>query len=406
MRIAVVAEGSRGDVHPMLELARRLRVAGHAVRLLAAPDFADDAAACGLPFAAIGEPLRDLLVAHAGRLTRGTSRAAAEAIGTLGDRIAAQFACLPDATADSDLILGASLAFAAPSCAELHGIPYRYVAYCPALFPSAEHPSFLVASQSLPRWVNRLTWRISVPLLDAWLRRLLNRHRPALGLAPLANAWQHITTERPILAADRELAPLPDDLPVAVRQLPCLHPADIQPLPPKLEAFLEQGPTPVYVGFGSMPDPDPAATTRLVLEAAASVGMRLVIGTGWAGLGDVPMPEGAIAVGTVSHPALFARVAAVVHHGGAGTTTTAARAGVPQILVPHFGDQHYWARRVEVLGLGPGPIHRPRLSRDQLAEALDAVIGNELLAERAAALGERLRAEAALSDPVGFVLSA
>ena len=40
------------------------------------------------------------------------------------------------------------------------------------------------------------------------------------------------------------------------------------------------------------------------------------------------------AVGEVNQQALFGRVAAVVHHGGAGTTTTAARAGVPQVVVP------------------------------------------------------------------------
>jgi vancomycin aglycone glucosyltransferase len=45
-------------------------------------------------------------------------------------------------------------------------------------------------------------------------------------------------------------------------------------------------------------------------------------------------------------------VAAVVHHGGAGTTTTAARAGAPQVVVPQWGDQPYWAGRVADLGIG------------------------------------------------------
>jgi vancomycin aglycone glucosyltransferase len=45
-------------------------------------------------------------------------------------------------------------------------------------------------------------------------------------------------------------------------------------------------------------------------------------------------------------------VAAVVHHGGAGTTTTATRAGVPQVVVPQFADQPYWAGRVAALGIG------------------------------------------------------
>ncbi len=41
-----------------------------------------------------------------------------------------------------------------------------------------------------------------------------------------------------------------------------------------------------------------------------------------------------------------------VHHGGAGTTTTATRAGAPQLVVPQGGDQTYWAGRVAELGIG------------------------------------------------------
>jgi len=123
--------------------------------------------------------------------------------------------------------------------------------------------------------------------------------------------------------------------------LGCLHPFEPGPLPEKLEAFLDAGEPPVYVGFGSMTDPDPAAATRVVLEAVARAGVRAVLSRGWAGLGGVPLPSEVMEIGPVSHASLFARVAAVVHHGGAGTTTTAARAGAPQILVPHILDQFH-----------------------------------------------------------------
>jgi vancomycin aglycone glucosyltransferase len=59
-----------------------------------------------------------------------------------------------------------------------------------------------------------------------------------------------------------------------------------------------------------------------------------------------------LAIGEVNQQLLFKRVAAVVHHGGAGTTTAAARAGAPQVLIPQHYDQHYWAGRVQELGIG------------------------------------------------------
>ena len=109
-------------------------------------------------------------------------------------------------------------------------------------------------------------------------------------------------------------------------------------------------------------------------------------------------------VGSVDHAALFPRVAAVAHHGGAGTTTTVARAGVPQLIVPHLLDQHYWAERVRALGLGPPPLPRQRLTAMRLGAHLDAVLENELLGERARETGERLRAQADPQRAVDAVL--
>jgi sterol 3beta-glucosyltransferase len=84
-------------------------------------------------------------------------------------------------------------------------------------------------------------------------------------------------------------------------------------------------------------------------------------------------------------------MAAIVHHGGAGTTTTAARAGVPQVVVPHIFDQIYWGERVRALGLGPPAIPRTRLSVERLAGALREMLENELIQERARELDARLR---------------
>ena len=141
-----------------------------------------------------------------------------------------------------------------------------------------------------------------------------------------------------------------------------------------------------------MTDPDPARTTRELLEAISRLGCRALISRGWAGLGEGALPEGVMALDPVPHPSLFPRLAAVVHHGGAGTTHTAARAGVPQILVPHVLDQFYFARRVVALGIGPPAIARTRLSVERLAGTLGATFENDLLVERARELAERLHA--------------
>ena len=106
------------------------------------------------------------------------------------------------------------------------------------------------------------------------------------------------------------------------------------------------------------------------------------------------------------HAALFPRVAAVVHHGGAGTTTIAARAGVPQLIVPHLLDQYYWAERVRALGLGPPPLPRRRLDAASLAAALATMRGNDVLQERAQQIAGRLRDRADLAAAVDAVVAA
>ena len=89
---------------------------------------------------------------------------------------------------------------------------------------------------------------------------------------------------------------------------------------------------------------------------------------------------------------MFPRVAAVIHHGGAGTTTAAARAGVPQVLLPHILDQFYWAHRVERIGIGPRAVPVDLVTADILSDRIDAALGDPAIRRRAAALAPAVRA--------------
>jgi UDP:flavonoid glycosyltransferase YjiC (YdhE family) len=395
MRIALAVEGSRGDVHPMLDLGDRLAARGHTVVVCAPPDTRADVEARGMELRPVGRDVREGLNQNATALLAGGIATVRAAYAWFRSTARAQLATLPDQTRDVDRIIGAGIQIGAPCAAELHGIPYRYVIFCPVMLPSAEHPPMTIATQTLPRWLNSLSWKIFVRSNNLVLKRLLNRNRAQLGLGPVGDANEYVLGERPVVAVDRELARVPEDCPFEVDQIDCLHALAGEPLPSKLEAFLEQGPPPVYFGFGSMPDTSPARSTRILLEAIRAVGCRALISEGWAGLGEGALPEGALRVGSVTHAHLFPRVAAVVHHGGAGTTTTAARCGVPQVVVPHTADQFYWGRRVETLGLGPPPLPRKRLTASALAETLSATLDNEWLRSRAAEIRDHGRARRA-----------
>ncbi|WP_370637757.1 nucleotide disphospho-sugar-binding domain-containing protein [Deinococcus sp. 6GRE01] len=82
-----------------------------------------------------------------------------------------------------------------------------------------------------------------------------------------------------------------------------------------------------------------------------------------------------------------------MHHGGAGTTAAGLAAGVPNVIVPFFGDQPFWGDRVQRLGVGPAPVPRRALNEQTLAEALTRAVTDAGMHDRAAALGARIRAE-------------
>jgi UDP:flavonoid glycosyltransferase YjiC (YdhE family) len=177
------------------------------------------------------------------------------------------------------------------------------------------------------------------------------------------------------------------------------EPPGYQP-PPALRDFLEDGPPPVYIGFGSMSNRDPRGTTQIMIDALQKAGQRGILLSGWAGLHAEDLPPSIYLLDAAPHSWLFPRMAAVIHHGGAGTTAAALRAGVPSGIVAHMGDQPYWGRRVHELGVGTAPIRRYHLTSERLTEMIRSLTNEAALRERAAAFGERLRAEDGVATAV------
>jgi len=118
----------------------------------------------------------------------------------------------------------------------------------------------------------------------------------------------------------------------------------------------------------------------------------VVLGSGWTGLGNGGLPAGVFAVGDTDHARLFPRMAGVAHHGGCGTLHMAARAGVPQFVMPQIADQFYWGHRAWQLGLGPRPVPPGRLTSRRLADALGALVGDERFGRSAQAVAGGLMA--------------
>ncbi|MFJ1759045.1 glycosyltransferase [Amycolatopsis sp. NPDC088138] len=390
MRVLLSTYGSRGDVEPLAGLAVAVRALGAEVRVCAPSDedFARRLAGVGVDFVPVGPSARELTQA-------------APPPSSLPERaaqlIAAQFEVLPAAAEGCDVVVATGMlptAAGALSVAELLGIPSVFVAFQKSTLPSPHHPPLAYAGRPHPPGVtdNGLLWGLDAESVDELFEAALNTNREANGLPPVEGVRDFVIGDRPWLATDPVLDPWrPTGL--NVTQTGAWIVPDDRPLPGDLEAFLAAGTPPVYVGFGSMPMHAAADVAGVAVEAVRAQGRRVLVLQGWADLGAADERDDCFVVGEVNHQALFGRCAAVVHHGGAGTTTTATRAGVPQVVVPQATDQPYWAGRVADLGIGVAH-DGPAPTVESLSAALRTALAPETRA-RAAAVAGTIRTDGA-----------
>ena len=407
-----------GDTQPFVALAARLKSQGHSVRLAARPDFASLAASYGVDFAPLGNPYKSVM--------NDQEVAAAVGSGSLfkvlkrgADRKRRQtfFESLDvdtmRAVEGAEAIIYKSSWIPFYSYAEKLGVPCAAAMLMP-LTRTRAFPSFLLGSgKDRGGVINSVLWRMTEQFVWQVARSYDTRvRRDLLGLPPLpffGPAKRQEKQRIPLLYAYSPVVlPRPSDWPARVHVTgywTADPPAGWTP-PPELVAFLEGGPPPVYVGFGSMTAGDAGGTLKMVLKALELSNQRGILLSGWAGLGeDRELPEYAMVVQSVPHSWLFPRVATVVHHGGAGTTGAGLRAGVPSLLTPFVADQPSWGRRVEELGVGPHPIPFRELTAERLAGAIRQATSDQGMRQRAARIGEKIRAEDGTGAAIEVFLS-
>jgi MGT family glycosyltransferase len=417
MRITILTVGSRGDVQPYVALGLGLKAAGHTVKVATAHNFAGFVTGHGLEFAPLAGDMVQLMQSEAGlqAMERGNiigfMHKAIDAIEPIVDRMAQDAL---EACRDADAIVAAtSMVFPAEALAEYLGIPY-VPSYPQPILPTRDYQS--MAFPPAPSWLglfkgayNRLSHQIMLQFLWQLMRSPSNRVRRRMGLptmplfASLKDIWKG---QVPVLYCfSPNVVPPASDHGENVKV--CGYwfvdrPADWQPSA-DLVAFLETGPAPVYIGFGSMTDRNPEELTRIALDALAAAGQRGVLLSGWGGIGKEKLPENVFVIDSAPHDWLFPKMAAIVHHGGAGTTAASLRAGVPTIVVPFIADQPFWGDRVHKLGVGLAPIPRKQLTVSALGEAIRTAVTDKEMRSRAAALGDCIRSENGVQVAVDMI---
>lgn len=383
MHYAFAAIGTRGDVQPFVALALGLKAAGHRTTIIAFENFKEFVTGYGLEFYPLPGNIEQILYSEEGRkvLASGNILTIMKYMQKGGRKIleeANMHALAACATADVlvSSILGRASALSIAeklnrkwAVVDL-GLPTASTKELP--FAGLDYLDFPLYNRFTYWLVQYVFWRLN--------KKDINDFRRSIGLPVIEKSLIEVIARKKILnlyAVSTAVLPRPRDwdecidvtgylfIPEAHRKL---HAMD--QIPGELMAWLEKGEKPVYIGFGSMPVPDPNLFGNILNEMIARGGNRFVFCQGWSVLPDVSAGEDLFIIKSINHEWLLPRCKAAVIHGGAGTLAAVLRAGIPVVVVSIFGDQPWWGKLLKKKKLG---VHIPfgKISTGKLLAALD-----------------------------------
>jgi rhamnosyltransferase subunit B len=415
-RCLIAAFGSTGDIHPYLAVGRELRRRDHEVVCLANPHFEERIRGAGLEFVPLGTAEEYRAALRDPRLMHRT-RAARFLVRDLVRR------CVPEMVEfvrsqrrDGDtVVIASATAVGAVLAGDIYRIPTAFVHLAPASMPSELDPPTLAG---LPRWVPRIVgpavWRVADHLVDRWLGDDVNAVRCSHGLPPRRRLLTRYLFRAPDVRVGlfpAWFAPPPDDWPDPTVLLGFTFQDsasgtaddDDDPLDPRLERFLSEGPPPITISLGTA-NAHGGPVYRAALEAAARLERRALVLTPFVDQLPTPLPGDALHLAYAPFSRVAPRSAVLIHHGGVGTTAQALRAGVPQLVVPRAYDQHDNGRRVSELGCGT-TLHETRATCARLSVQLERLLTSPQVVEACRSVAQRFaddphgrRAAAAFAD--------
>lgn len=397
MKLLAVTYGTEGDSRPIAALGRALMDSGDDVLMLAEGSTLGSARDLGVPCGALAGDIREAIQppGGSGPATNGLDATAKTLARLAHQNASAWMQQILDTVSGCDgMIIAGLAAYVGFSAAEKSGVRPIGAGMIP-LTPTSEFGSPFLASRPLPHAANRLSYGLVSRALWRAFRESTNAARAAAGLPP----GRRISDDNPMIyGISPTLLPQPGDWPAQAWMCgQWSRPMQDWSPPAALQDFLAAGDPPIYVGFGSMGGLDQGRLLPAVVRAID--GRRAIFHPGWGDADSLDLPANFQVLAETPHDWLFPQLSMIIHHGGSGTAHSAARAGVPSIVLPFAADQFFWARRLQQLDIAPTVGRSRRVTADRLSAAITTA-GSQAMRERAAAVGVRMRAEDGLATAV------
>ncbi len=419
MKIFINTFGTRGDVQPYVALGKGLKEVGHTVTICTASTFESFITEQGLNYGYMTDELLKLVDTDIGREALedtvglwGTAKTMLKLVKLAKPLNRQMVVDSWEAAkiAEPELVIYHAKALGAVSIAEKFNAPAILANLQPMIAPTTEFPPIGMPELNIGGWYNKMAYKTIEMGYRSYTKDVNEVRRDMMGLDEFPKSSGILNTADgspiPMLHAfSQHVIPQPADWPeyYTINGYWFLDRDDDWQPSTELQAFLDAGEPPVYVGFGSMAGKNPQRLSTIVVNALQQANLRGIIATGWGGLDVSSLPDTIFKIDKAPHDWLFPQMAAVVHHGGAGTTAAGLRAGRPTLICPFMGDQPFWGKRVASLGVGPQPIPQKKLSVEKLVTAIRTVTTNTAMHEKAAAIGKKIQAEDGIANVISTI---
>lgn len=397
--ITIICAGSRGDFQPYVALAQRLKILGEEVRISGFSQFENFVRGYGIDYVPIEVDYEELGVDPKMLKQAGSADNPLKMILTF-NKMKKYGAQIAKQTYDS--LEGSELIVYHPGCvigyfaAQEMNIPSVLATPFP-MNKTEEYLSVVTYGKARPTKINKkISYKMIQEMLWLASSNTVKQHwKERFGRVPknFKSPYEKISKDHiAMVSCSNFVFPRPKDWDKNIYQSGYWFVEENKEYKPskELEAFINNGEKPVYIGFGSVFDSDEKdKIVRIIIAALKKCGKRGII----SGMGKVDnLPDNIISVDGIPHTWLFEKVSVVCHHGGAGTTAAGFRAGVPSVIIPFSNDQFAWAHRAFDLGVGAKPIYKKDLTADKLAEGISYALNKDII-ERAEMLSKNIALE-------------
>ncbi len=412
MKIGIQTWGSNGDIRPMIALADGLQNAGHTVTLVVSSldnrNYSDECEKFNIRYQQLPEKITFDLKSFAQQTFRMNT--AQWLVALLDNAFFPYEDVIYQASRqlanDNDLLIGHHFLYPLKIAACKHNIPFYSVMFCHGVIHSASQPPFRFPN--LGKRLNPLQWHLLDSIFDFILKKKLTKLWNDEGMPRVKHVLSDLLSSDSLnlVAVDPVFCPAysewkPQHQICGFLNLPSKN--QHWTIDTQLQSFLNSGPAPVYMTFGSLQQAVPEWSMEIFIKAAQLAGCRAIIQTSSEKYPSNSQQKNIFFIGRHPHQSLFKHCAAIVHHGGAGTSHSASLCGRPSIVIPFMDEQLFWAQSLEQLGIASKPILAKEATETLLASRISTILSSKNYSNTANRVGKIISARQGVNNAVNLI---